>query len=135
MIDRVAGASPDRVVDKVKAKLSLLKERDIDHSISLIFGLPHQGLACFQEDVAWCEQNTRARLEAFPLMLLRGTPLHTRKHELGLVEATQHEVEHPLIDRIQAFIPHVVETPSMSRSDWHAMASIASNLRKLHVPL
>ena len=63
---------------------------------------------------------------AFPLMLLRGTPLYEQKEKLGLVEKC--EVAHEAIERVQDEIPHVVESPSFTFDEWRRMADIAVTL-------
>jgi radical SAM superfamily enzyme len=125
-IGRVAGACSERSLRKVGEKLALVGSFGLDAELSLMFALPHQSVASLQESVGWCRAHLpNARLSAFPLMLLRGTLLHQRREALGLVEGF---VSHPLVERIQSFIPHVVETPTMSRSDWVQMADIAGAL-------
>lgn len=57
-------------------------------------------------------------------MLLRGTELHAKRKELGLVEGV---VRHPMLERLQEFIPHVIETPTMSQADWFQMAQLAAD--------
>jgi hypothetical protein len=47
-------------------------------------------------------------IHAFLLMLLRGTPLHGRRHELALVEEQSIFTE-CAINRVQLGIPHVVK--------------------------
>ena len=112
----------------MQRNLRLVQDRAIAQRVSLIFGLPFQTLDQFKDDVGWCQRNLpSALIDAFPLMLLRGTPLYEQKAELGLVE--QHSVAHPLLSDIQRFIPHVVETPHMHRCDWDAMASLALDCR------
>ncbi|KAJ1471978.1 hypothetical protein T484DRAFT_1976458 [Baffinella frigidus] len=125
-IGRVAGACSQRSLTKVSEKLALVEAHDLDAELSLMFALPHQSVASLQESVGWCRALLpTARLSAFPLMLLRGTLFHQRREALGLVEGF---VSHPLVERIQRFIPHVVETPTMSRGDWSRMADIAAAL-------
>ncbi|RIB26585.1 hypothetical protein C2G38_2162999 [Gigaspora rosea] len=65
-------------------------------------------------------------IHAFPLMLLRGTPLHERKAELGLVESF--EIALTEIDRVQTDIPHVVASPSFTYEEWKEMSKIAESL-------
>ena len=65
---------------------------------------------------------------AFPLMLLRGTPLHANKSKLGLVESN--EISHADIPRVQEDITHVVSSPSFTYDDWKRMSAIAADLLK-----
>ena len=111
---------------KIREVLEKTKELGIETELSLIFGLPHQTVASFQESISFCKEMDVSRIYAFPLMLLRGTPLHEEKDKLGLVESD--EINVPGIDRIQRDIPHVISSPSFSRKDWEKMAEIADGL-------
>ncbi|KAJ7365530.1 hypothetical protein OS493_005642 [Desmophyllum pertusum] len=126
-IERVRNANPHKLAKKVLEKLALVQERKINHEISLIFGLPLQTVESFQRTIDKIHETTDGSLVAFPLMLLRGTPLYYQKNGLELVEGT--EIAHPILDRIQKYIPHVVATPSMTYKDWKTMASIAVGLQ------
>lgn len=114
-----------RLVEKV---LRQVKDRNIDCEISLIFGLPKQTIASFQQSIDFCTLHRIPTIHAFPLMLLRGTPLYARKDELGLVESN--EISLPAIDRIQTDIPHVVTSPSFTYDDWQEMAKLAESLEQ-----
>ncbi|CAG8534268.1 16910_t:CDS:2, partial [Dentiscutata heterogama] len=78
------------------------------------------------QSIDFCFNHKVPVIHAFPLMLLRGTPLHERKTELGLVES--YEVASPKIDRVQTDIPHVVASPSFTYEDWKEMSKIAESL-------
>lgn len=80
--------------------------------ISLIFGLPGQTLASFQRSLDYARRFATA-VRAFPLLLLRGTPLHSRKAELALVEDG-------------SSIPRVVSSATFSRDDHSRMEAIAT---------
>ena len=127
-IERVKNANPHSLAKKVLDKLALVQQRKINHEISLIFGLPLQTVESFQRTIGKIQEITEGSLVAFPLMLLRGTPLYYQKDELGLVEGTN--IAHPILERIQKYIPHVVSTPSMTHEDWRIMANIAAALQE-----
>ena len=125
-IERSRGTDPAALQTKVASKLGKVRERNMQAEVSLIFGLPGQTVASFAQSIADCRAMLpEAKLVAFPLMLLRGTQLHADRARLGLVEGT---VDHPLTGRIQQFIPHVVESPTMTRADWTTMADMAAAL-------
>ncbi|RMX52311.1 hypothetical protein pdam_00010362 [Pocillopora damicornis] len=126
-IERVRNANTYKLAEKVLHKLALVNQRRIKHEVSLIFGLPLQTVESFQQTILKLQETTDGSLVAFPLMLLRGTPLYYQKKKFGLIEGT--DIAHPLIDRIQKFIPHVVTSPSMSYIDWNTMANIAVSLQ------
>lgn len=110
---------------KVEHVLSETKKRNIATEVSLIFGLPQQTLQSFQASVQFCKSNHVPTIYAYPLMLLRGTPLHEKKNELGLVESTDIDLK---IDRALKDIPHVISSPSFTYEDWIEMAKIAESL-------
>lgn len=115
--------------NNINAVTRVLKEvcaREINHEISLIFGLPKQTVNSFKKSIDFCIQHKTPVIHAFPLMLLRGTPMYDRKAEFGLVES--HEMASPEINRIQTGIPHVVASNSFTYKDWQEMAKIAEEL-------
>ncbi|CAG8661282.1 19729_t:CDS:2 [Cetraspora pellucida] len=112
-----------KVIERV---LTQIRERKIKIEVSLIFGLPEQTITTFKKSIDFCFNHKVPVIHAFPLMLLRGTPLHKRKAELGLVES--YEVASPTIDRIQTNIPHVVASPSFTYEEWKEMSKIAESL-------
>lgn len=82
--------------------------------ITLIYGLPNQTLDSFRRSVDFALEHATS-VRAFPLLLLRGTPLHGRQQELGLVED-------------DSVIPQVVAAPTFTRDDHQRMAAIALQL-------
>lgn len=128
-IDRVKGADPARVCERVQKNLRLVADYGIEASVSLIFGLPFQTKESFHRDVDWVQTHVPSlKVEGFPLMLLRGTPIYDQKDELGLVESTAIS-DHPLLkNRLQDFIPHVTSSPWFSEQDWRSMANTAVGL-------
>lgn len=113
-------------LQKIECNLRKCLDSGIPIEVSLIFGLPGQTLESFQQSVRFCQDLGVPTIRAFPLMLLRGTKLFDRKHELGLVESC--DPADPSIDRVQEGIPHVVSSKTFSRRDWEHMAAIAADL-------
>jgi radical SAM superfamily enzyme YgiQ (UPF0313 family) len=112
---------------KVAAVVEDLHKRNIESEISLIFGLPGQTLQSFQESVSFCQDVLGIPIiHAFPLMLLRGTPLYEQKQQLQLIESS--DVHFDQIPRVQQDIPHVISSPSFSFQDWVKMGEIAEGL-------
>lgn len=111
---------------KVARILEEVRRRGIHAEVSLIFGLPKQTLSSFKKSVEFCLNLQVPVIHAFPLMLLRGTPLFYEKQSLGLVESNEAAADE--IDRVQSDIPHVVASPSFNYQDWKQMAQIAANL-------
>lgn len=99
---------PDRIDDALRR----LRARRLHHEVSLIYGLPHQTLASFRRSVSWCLARRVTRVRAFPLMLLRGTPLHQQREQYGYEESDD-------------VIPVAVASHSFTRADFAAMRAIA----------
>lgn len=97
-------------------RIRQLHERKIDFEISLIYGLPHQTLESFRASVDWCLQREVPRVRAWPLMLLRGTPLYEQKELYGFVESNDQG------------IPIVIASNSFSQEEYAEMAKIAEML-------
>lgn len=117
---------------KVSRILKECLDAKIALEISLIFGLPGQTLDSFKQSVDYCISLGVPVIHAFPLMLLRGTNMHMRKHQLGLIESS--DIHTPAIDRLQKDIPHVVASKSFTYSDWCKMAELASWLETEYNP-
>ena len=120
-IERIKNANPHSLAKKVLDKLALVQQRKSNHKVKLIFGLPLQTVESFQRTIEKIQDITEGSLIALPLMLLR-------EDELGLVEGTN--IAHPILERIQKYIPYVVSTPSMTYGDWRIMANIAAALQE-----
>lgn len=111
---------------KVDEILAETKRRKIPIEVSLIFGLPGQTLESFKSSVDFCKQHEIETIYAFPLMLLRGTPLYFNKDKLGLIESS--DINIPNLPRQQDGIPHVISSKSFTFDEWQEMAAIATSL-------
>jgi coproporphyrinogen III oxidase-like Fe-S oxidoreductase len=111
---------------KVSEVLNKSRDMGIETEVSLIFGLPKQTVTSFQASVDFCKSMQVQTIHAFPLMLLRGTPLYESKIQYSLIESC----DDPNIDngRIYEDIPHVISSPTFTYDDWLVMASIAREL-------
>lgn len=118
-IHTAEGAAIDRKneIEKVDRALAEVRRRDIPHEVSLIFGLPEQTLDSFLASVRWCLERRVPVIKAFPLMLLRGTPLEQTRHRWGLRERG-------------TSMPIVVASNSFDEHDWEQMARVAEALAK-----
>lgn len=112
-------------MQKVRHILTETRKRNIATEVSLIFGLPHQTLNSFLETIQFCKDLEVPTIYAYPLMLLRGTPLYEKKNALGLIESSDNNLR---IDRIQENIPVVISSPSFSYEEWQKMATAAESL-------
>lgn len=102
---------------KVEAVIAELHRRRIRFEVSLIYGLPEQTLASFQASVDWCIERRVPTIEAFPLMLLRGTAMERERARWGLVENND-------------AIPLVVRSNTFTPSDWLEMQRVADDVRE-----
>jgi len=100
----------------VEAVIQKLHQRGIDFEVSLIYGLPLQTLESFKDSVQWCRKRKVPSIKAWPLMLLRGTPLYNEKDKYGFVESTDLR------------IPLVMASNSFSTTDYIAMQQLAASL-------
>lgn len=116
-IHRKEGAAIDRLNDmeKVDCALAEARRRAIRHEVTLIFGLPEQTFDSFLASVRWCLERRVPVIKAFPLMLLRGTPLERARHRWGLRERGR-------------AMPIVVAANSFDERDWTRMAGVAEAL-------
>jgi radical SAM superfamily enzyme YgiQ (UPF0313 family) len=103
-------------IPKVETVLEKIVENEIDYEITLIFGLPKQTLASFQQTVEWCLIRKVPVIKAFPLMLLRGTEVEKRKSEWGLVES-------------EDSMAVVLESNTFTKDDWETMSQISEALK------
>ncbi len=103
-------------MDVVHTRIRDLHDRGIPFEVSLIYGLPRQTLDSFRYSVTWCLDRGVPSLRAWPLMLLRGTPLHEQRARWGFIESEGER------------LPLVVASDSFSREDHAEMARIATAL-------
>lgn len=115
---------------KIENVVNELKERNIEFEVSVIFGLPKQTLETFKRTVEYCSNVLKpTRIDAFPLMILRGTELEKSRGDYGLVEEMLPSNEFDLCkERISEGIPHVTSSSTFSKHDWLKMYEIAKNL-------
>ncbi|MDR3012025.1 MAG: radical SAM protein [Chitinispirillales bacterium] len=106
---------------RIKKALKMLNKAGITHEISLIYGLPGQTLSSFSKGVKFLKRRSKAKIVAYPLMLLRGTQLFEEKEEYSFKE-----------EEGEFGIPHVVESSSFTRDDWLKMKEIASATASNH---
>lgn len=113
-------------MEKVERTLKEVYFRKIPTEVSLIFGLPSQTVQSFRESIDFCKRLQVKTIYAFPLMLLRGTPLYDNKKKFNLIESC--DINIPGIARIQQEIPHVIASNSFTVEQWQEMAAMAASL-------
>lgn len=107
---------PNRI-DRVEAVIACLHERRIRFEVSLIYGLPLQTLESFRASVDWCLERGVPAVRAYPLMLLRGTPLEAERERWRLVEDGR-------------VVPVVIGSDRFDEVDHAAMTEIATWLEQ-----
>ena len=114
-------------LSKVREVCEKLLTKQIPFEVSVIYGLPNQTLESFEQTIDFLLALQVPVIKAWPLMLLRGTGLDTKRGAFGLVE--EHDVDptsQDPIGRVQGGgISHVVESSTFTRSDWLRMKEIA----------
>lgn len=93
---------------KVEAVLREVARRGIRYEVSMIYGLPEQTPASFASSLGWCEDLKVPVIRAYPLLLLRGTPLALSRETWGLEVAP-------------GDLPIVIRSRSFTYEDWQAM--------------
>lgn len=114
--DECAAVGRPNVMRLVRQAFEDTRERGLDCEVSLIFGLPHQTLDSFKQSIQFCLDLQVPTIKAFPLLLLRGTPLEKSRDNWSL--RTGDDV-----------MPVVVQSDSMSPWDWYQMAKLSEALR------
>ncbi|PKN31186.1 MAG: hypothetical protein CVU63_25255, partial [Deltaproteobacteria bacterium HGW-Deltaproteobacteria-20] len=104
-------------LDRFARTLAGVRQRGIDHEVSIIFGLPEQTLDSFIDTVGWCLDMKVPVIRAFPLMLLRGTALDQERHRWNLVESDD-------------VIPVVVQSSTFDRQQWEVMRRVSLALQR-----
>ena len=103
---------PNRL-DMAEAVIEKLHARNIPFEVSLIYGLPKQTLASFRESLIWCWRQQVPVIRAWPLMILRGTPLDQQREAFALVESENEA------------IPHVIASNSFTHEEYCQMERLA----------
>lgn len=104
-------------LDRFARTLAGVRQRGIDHEVSIIFGLPEQTLDSFIDTVGWCLEMKVPVIRAFPLMLLRGTALDQERHRWNLIESDES-------------IPVVVQSNAFDRQQWEVMRRVSLALQR-----
>ena len=104
-------------IKKIDRVLTLVRELNINHEVSLIFGLPLQTLDSFKETIQWCLKREIPVIKAFPLLLLRGTKLEQKREQWQLRD-------------IGRTMPIVIKSSSFCFDDWKIMMKLSEALKQ-----
>lgn len=113
-------------IEKISGELRC---RGIEFQVSLIFGLPKQTLDSFRKSIDFCINRIGAnKIEAWPLMLLRGTELEQKKSLFNLKEEIINFDFNLPNERLFIGIPHVTSSNTFNRNDWTQMLKLSKQL-------
>ncbi|HRH02316.1 MAG TPA: radical SAM protein [Bacteroidia bacterium] len=107
-------------VNQIKEQLELLNRRNISYEVSLIYGLPNQTVDSFKASIEFAQSKGCKKITAWPLMLLKGTPLFSEKEKWNLKEEVLGNFN----------IPVVTSSNTFNKDQWLAMQDIAVGLMK-----
>ena len=105
-------------IKTINTQLDILKSRGISYETSLIYGLPNQTVDSFKESIDYIKSKGNAKVTAWPLMLLKGTPLFQEKEKWNLKEEVLNDFD----------IPVVTSSNSFNKDDWFKMKEMADSL-------
>lgn len=119
-MNRDEGHAVNRANDiaKVESWINELNRREIQYEVSMIYGLPMQTLESFRNGIDRLTDLGVKTIRAWPLKLLRGTPLAAERERYGFQETKLGDY----------LIPYVTSSHSFTRDDWEKMHEIASGL-------
>lgn len=107
----------------IKKVLTLLVRKNIPFEVSIIYGIPTQTIMSFNESIQFLRDNGCSNIKAFPLELLRGTPLWYERQKWHCKEKKYGQFD----------IPYVVNSDSFTLEDWHEMRKIADSLKNISI--
>jgi len=108
----------------VQDVMQRLANQNISYEVSLIFGVPYQTIESFKKSIDFVKTNGCSNIKAFPLEILKGTPLWFERERLRRKENIQEMMQG------KHNIPYVVSSNSFTKADWYEMKAIADSLRR-----
>jgi len=98
-------------LDSVKRVMSKLNQKEIDYSVSIIYGIPGQTIDSFDETINFIKDNGCVKFSAFPLQIPKNSAIHRNKERNQVKEHSG-----------QSFsLSFVKESYSFTESDWEQM--------------
>jgi radical SAM superfamily enzyme YgiQ (UPF0313 family) len=102
----------------IEEQLEELNKRNISYEVSLIYGLPNQTIDSFKRSIEFVQNKGCKKITAWPLMLLKGTPLFFERDKWNLKEEVIGDFD----------IPVVTSSTTFNKNEWLEMQEIAKNL-------
>jgi radical SAM superfamily enzyme YgiQ (UPF0313 family) len=109
-------------IEHIKAVMEELNRRNIHYETSIIFGIPGQTVASFEDTIKFIEEHGCKEFRAFPLRLPRNSKMKEKAKELKIKES-QSQYDLPSLQ-------FVTESYSFTYLDWEKMYSIANKYNK-----
>jgi len=109
-------------IEHIKTMMEELNRRNIRYEITIIFGIPGQTVASFEDTIKFIEENGCKEFRAFPLRLPQNSKMKERTKELKIKESQSRDELYSL--------QVVTESYSFTYSDWEKMYSIANKYNK-----
>lgn len=105
-------------IDKVGRVMHRLGKLAIDYKVDLMYGLPAQTPKSFRRSLAFCREHGARKIDAWPLMLLRGTEIAKAefRNQWRLKESDD-------------AVPIVTSSSTFSRTEWEEMKAMADELK------
>ncbi len=102
----------------IEEQLEVLNKRNISYEVSLIYGLPNQTISSFKKSIEFVQNKGCKKITAWPLMLLKGTPLFFERDKWNLKEEVIGDFN----------IPVVTSSTTFNKDEWFEMQVVAKGL-------
>lgn len=102
----------------IEEQLEVLNKRNISYEASLIYGLPNQTISSFKKSIEFVQNKGCKKITAWPLMLLKGTPLFFERDKWNLKEEVIGDFN----------IPVVTSSTTFNKDEWFEMQAVAKSL-------
>lgn len=102
----------------IEEQLDVLNKRNISYEVSLIYGLPNQTINSFKKSIEFVQNKGCKKITAWPLMLLKGTPLFFERDRWNLKEEVIGDFD----------IPVVTSSTTFNKDEWFEMEEVAKGL-------
>lgn len=102
----------------IEEQLDVLNKRNISYEVSLIYGLPNQTIDSFKRSIEFVQNKGCKKITAWPLMLLKGTPLFFERDKWNLKEEVIGDFD----------IPVVTSSTTFNKDEWFEMDEVAKSL-------
>jgi len=109
-------------IEQIKTIMKELNRRNIHYETTIIFGIPGQTVASFEDTIKFIEEHGCKEFRAFPLRLPQNSKMKEKAKELKIKESQSRYDLYSL--------QFVTESYSFTYSDWEKMYCIANKYNK-----